>query len=113
MVTITSLYKQLFGRQGPDRGSVIDMAEHGRVGGNSAKQGFKYTDSIKQQINVQTDSGDALVKYVGFAAAGVTTSAASWQIMKVDKNTGTIIQLADGDDNFDNIFDDRESLDYS
>lgn len=63
-------------------------------------------------VNVQTNSGDSNVKYIGQAAIGTATSAASWQIMKIDKTTGTVITYADGDDSFNNVFDNRESLSY-
>lgn len=64
-------------------------------------------------INVQLDSGDSNVEYIGKAAIGTLTSAASWQIRKVDINTGTVITYADGDEEFNNIFDNREALSYS
>lgn len=60
-----------------------------------------------------TDSGDANVSYIGKAPPGTATSAAKWQIKKIDKTTGTIGTLADGDANFDNVWDNRESLSYS
>ena len=64
-------------------------------------------------INVQVDSGDSNIEYVGSAPIGSATSAAVWKIKKINYTTGTIILYADGNENFDNIFDNREALSYS
>lgn len=64
-------------------------------------------------VNVQENSGDSNILYVGKATIGTATSAASWQIMRVNTTTGTVVDFADGDDSYDNIFDNRESLSYS
>jgi len=53
------------------------------------------------------------VDYVGEASIGTATSAASWRIKKVDSASGIIIQWADGNASFDNIWDNRASLTYS
>jgi hypothetical protein len=45
-MTINDLYRQLFGRGGTTKGSDIDMAEHGRVGGVSTGQPFKFVSTI-------------------------------------------------------------------
>ena len=64
-------------------------------------------------INIQVDSGDSNLTYVGLAQPGTITSAATWQVFRINETTGTIIKWADGNDSFDNIFDNRESLSYS
>jgi len=46
MSSITDLYNNLFGRKGIADGNVIDMAEHGRVGGLSTGQPFKFVTAI-------------------------------------------------------------------
>lgn len=55
------------------------------------------------------------VTYVGVATIGTATSAASWQIKKIDES-GTpetlVITWADSDDSYDNVWDDRASLSY-
>lgn len=45
--------------------------------------------------------------YIGKAPCGSATSDAKWQIKRIDATTGTIIQWADGDKFFDNIYDNR------
>lgn len=51
--------------------------------------------------------------YVGKAATGSATSSAVWQVQKIDESSGTIVTWADGNDEFDNIFDNYASLSYS
>jgi hypothetical protein len=77
----------------------------------------------KRALDVMTDSRpldfaidevSASVTYVGFAAMGTATSAASWQIKKLlTTGTVTVGRWADSNANFDNVWDDRASLVYS
>lgn len=71
------------------------------------------TQSPNYAVLVREDSVDTNIEYVGYAAIGSLSSAAVWQIKRVDITTGTTIDWADGNDNFDNIYDNRESLSYS
>ena len=65
--------------------------------------GFKFT------LRLDT-VGD--IDYVGEAAIGTATSAASWRIKRVDSTTGVIIQWA-GTGVFDQVWNNRASLSYS
>lgn len=55
--------------------------------------------------------------YQGWAAPGALTSAASWRIRRIvdtgAADTDTSITFADGNRNFDNIWDNRAALSYS
>jgi len=63
---------------------------------------------------IDNQNTTANIIYVGKAVPGTATSAASWQIQKIDKSTTNISVLdAGGDALFDNIWDDRASLIYS
>ena len=55
------------------------------------------------------------VTYVGKATIATATSAASWQIFKMDETTANtlIITWADGNSNYDNVWNNRASLSYS
>jgi len=64
---ITDLYKQLFGKKGIADGNVIDMSEHGRVGGLSTGQPFKFVTPI------DPDTGSTLTPTP--AITGFATSA--------------------------------------
>ena len=70
----------------------------------------------REQIIDERDQGDTI--YIGKADPGELESAATWQIQKVTftRNgalTETEIRFADNDTNFDNIWDDRTTLDYT
>jgi len=71
------------------------------------------SSDVTYTSNIATDSGDANIEYIGKAVPGTATSAASWQIRKLDSTTGTVMTWADGNNDFDNIWDNRESLSYS
>jgi len=63
---------------------------------------------------MQTDAASATVTYKGWAAPGTATNAASWRIERITETSGDFsIQFADGDRNFDNIWDNRAALSYS
>lgn len=55
-----------------------------------------------------------MVTYVGYASPGTLTSAAAWQVKKIDNSTAgtTIVTFSDGNANFDNIFDNYLTLSY-
>lgn len=63
----------------------------------------------------QIDEAAGSITYVGKAAIGTATSAAAWQVYRMDESGDPelIILWADGDNNFDNIWDNRASLSYS
>lgn len=55
------------------------------------------------------------VTYLGLGTPGSNASSAVWQIKKIDETTANvaIINFADGDSNFDNVWDDRGTATYS
>lgn len=61
------------------------------------------------------DQVDDTLAYLGDAAVGSVTSTASWRIQKLEFGvTGSVtITFADGNTNFDNIWNNRASLSYS
>lgn len=58
------------------------------------------------------ENSNAGYTYYGVAAVGSSESAAVWRIFREEASTGTII-YADGNANFDNIWDNRTGLTYS
>ena len=68
---------------------------------------------IPYVVNIQEDSGDSDILYVGRAEPGTATSAAAWQVLKIDGSTGKILKWAGGDSMFIHVYDNRESLSYS
>ena len=67
-ISVVSIYRQLFGRKGPGIGTDIDMAEHGRVGGISTEQAFKYSRNVEEPLLI--DEVDANTTYVGATKQG-------------------------------------------
>jgi prepilin-type processing-associated H-X9-DG protein len=59
-------------------------------------------------------SGDEL-QYHGWAEPGTATSAAGWRIAKYAWSAGNLVNIlwADGNLDFDNVWDDRASLSYA
>jgi transposase len=109
-MTINDLYRQLFGRGGTTKGTDIEMSEHGRQGGLSTGQPYKFTDDIKYAIKL-TQVGD--IYYVGYAVPGSLESDSVWQCQKIDTSSGIKIEFADGDVLFNNVATDLTALNYS
>jgi hypothetical protein len=63
MTVITNLYSRLFGKEKIQDGNVIDMAEHGRVGGVSTGQGFKYVTVIDGTIPTEGNNPSITLSY--------------------------------------------------
>lgn len=66
-------------------------------------------------LAVRIFESSASVFYLGHASPGSATSSAVWRISRfTDDGGGNFFQeWADGDPNFDNIWDNRLSLSYS
>ena len=112
MSLVNSLYKSLFGKGSPQDGDVISLSEHGRTGGVSTGQGYKFVKTVDEKAII--DEPDANTTYIGTAKIGAVTSEAIWQIIKVTVSGNTeTITYADGNDDFDNVWDDRATLTYS
>lgn len=69
--------------------------------------------NIGSKMAVRFDQATATVAYIGEAEPGTVTSADAWSIKKLDTTTYTIITWADGNANYDNVWDNRASLTYS
>jgi hypothetical protein len=109
-ITINDLYRQLFGRSGTNKGTDIEMSEHGRVGGVSSGQPFKFTDTPDQAIKLVT-SGSYI--YIAYAPVGSLETALVWKAMRLDTTAGLKAEYCDGNSDYDNKVDDITNLDYS
>ena len=72
------------------------------------------------QTKIDENSSTEDVYYVGKARPGLASSSAGWQIKRITiTDTGSPsklsvdVEFADGNPDFDNIYDNRESLSYS
>lgn len=60
------------------------------------------------------DEVNANLTYIGFAKLGTATSDGFWQIFRIQKiGSQTLIQYADGNTRYDNVWDNRASLTYT
>jgi len=73
-----------------------------------------FKDKSIEAIAMEYDGSGNLL-YLGNAAAGSSKGAASWKIKKFTYSGGSLtdVQYADGNANYDNIWDDRAGLSYS
>jgi len=67
---------------------------------------------ITDQAQRVDDTTTANTVYIGYAELGSLDSAAVWKIKKIDTTTGADTTWADGNDAYDNIWDDRTTLVY-
>lgn len=99
-MSITDLYKLLFGKEHIQDGTVIDMSEHGRVGGLSTDQGFKFnalidptTGQYSTENHLCTDNTTSTLLGAGATFTGVWQDCINYQEVNVsivsDKNSAT------------------------
>jgi len=97
---------------GFNRPTMQEYEEHSKVGDASTGRPIKYVQSAP--LLVMVDEASDTVQYIGEAVPNASSGSALWRIRKVlVSGTTTSVQFADGDDNFDNIWDNRDSLTYS
>lgn len=66
------------------------------------------------ELSTAIDEVSADLSYFGFAAIGADHATAVWKIKRLQTTgTVTLLQYADGDESFDNIWNNRASLSYS
>ena len=74
------------------------------------------TETVSHYVTKLSYDASSNLEYLGKADIGTATSASGWQIKKFTydaNNNLTDIELADGDDAFDNIWDNRTTYSYS
>lgn len=60
------------------------------------------------------DEVSTSLTYVGWAVLGTATSSPKWKIIRITKSgTITLTEYADGNMNYDNVWDNRAALTYS
>jgi hypothetical protein len=100
-------------------GDIYTDADNGdiyeKVTGSWSLQGSPGSLSLTIRSDTIDPSVFPEVTYRGDALPGVATSAASWRVQQLTmQSDGDLaILFADGNDNFDNIWDNRLSLSYS
>jgi len=73
------------------------------------------TESTSRYVTQLDYDSDNNLIYLGIAKIGEATSAAGWQVRRLTWTSGnlTAIEWADGDFEFDNVWDDRTTGSYS
>lgn len=69
--------------------------------------------SDKVPLATRLDNTASPILYLGKAPVGSATSSAVWQIAKLDTTSGLVKTWADGNSNFDNVWDDILTITYS
>lgn len=73
----------------------------------------EFFSTTAQYAVIADDQTTGNVVYVGYADPGTATSAASWRIKKIVTSPYPVTTWADGNTNFDNVYDNRTSLTYT
>lgn len=70
---------------------------------------FDGSESLQELV----DQASSTVTYFGTALSGEATSAATWRIQRMSvSGTVTTFAWANGNDQYDNVWDNRSSLTY-
>ena len=72
-----------------------------------------FTDGRRTNFAYKSDN-ENLIEFIGKANPGTLESAAGWQIRKLEYSGLRVVgtTFADASDDFDKIWDDRETFDY-
>ena len=90
---------------------AIEMLEY--VPGNGANNkslARLVSSNLAMRLDDTTTSN---VTYLGWARPGTATNEAKWRIKKMDDSSGLVVTWADGNTDFDNVWDNRASISYS
>lgn len=95
-------------------GTTVHLKEQEAEEAHVAAKAKKVVTS-EGYIQRMSYTGAGLPEYIGLASPGTATSASSWQIRKLTYTGTNVTQVdfADGNLDFDNVWDDRTGLSYS
>lgn len=98
-----------FDANGTDYVLWEDVIEPGQRVEFTSEKGFP--PSRQASLTIRLDEG-ATYTYVGEAVPGTAHAAASWRVKRIT-NADTTVLFADGNSNFDNVWNDRATLSYA
>lgn len=104
------------GKTSSDRNVPVKVSETGEVYFARLQDlidAVNNSGSVNYTTRIEEDSVNSNYTYIGNAAIGSSEGSAVWQIKRLDATTGLVKLFADGDDSFNNIWSNRESLSYS
>lgn len=80
----------------------------------SVQELLKYADQGEDRTKRIDDYSVTDKTYIGVAESGASTSDAVWKIKVIDETGSDVVtKWADGDSEYDNVWDNRTSLSYS
>lgn len=72
------------------------------------------TKILQQREDIlRYDVASSTITYVGYAAPGSSAASAVWKIFRLDTTSGIVKLYADGNTNYDNVWNSRAGLSYS
>lgn len=108
--TIKDSLQEIFGKSRDDDFNVVAFENLDyNPAGDSASASVERRVTGELSLRSAVDSSDSSITYIGEARVGEATSNGVWRVQKI---TSSSITWADGNANFDNIWDNRESLSY-
>ncbi len=95
----------------PDLGDTYDILRYSPMR-LSTSSSIETAETVYALQYDDTEAGG--ITYVGEALPGAVTSSAVWRIKRLtETGPDMVVEWADGDSDFNNIWDDRASLSYS
>ena len=94
-------------------GKVVELVKRNQAGTAIEYFNPATEETLAGTMSIAVDETSTVgVIYVGKAAIGSSISSPVWQVKKIYEDS-TPSQWADGNSNFDNVWDNRPSLTYS
>ena len=93
--------------------------DDGTVAYNSSTSGSVVVELAISELVMETpeymilEDVDGTITYYGYAKPGSSTNDPVWKIKRLDETGDLKVLWADGDTNFDNVWDNRAGLSYS
>lgn len=92
----------------------INDREFSKFVDSTSRNNASSVETMPASFATIVDEVSKSLMYVGKAKIGSLQDSSVWQIQKITVTGSiTLIQYADGDGNFDNVWNDRASLSYS
>ncbi len=98
----------------PDNGNTLNVEADGSLNANVVidrnDQITVFTGDEAKKID---DTSTNKITYVGAAVVGANGASSVWKIFRINETSGFSIEYADGNSNYDNIWNNRTSLTYT
>ena len=75
--------------------------------------GVSLEQNTDRNLALRYHEVSSTVAYLGLGAINSANAASVWQIKKLDYTSGVDIKWADGNQGFDNVWDDHTTLTYT